>query len=343
MSAAVPVNNSMPALSILDQSPVGEGRGTAEALESSVVAARSAEHLGYLRYWVAEHHGSPGFAGAAPEVLAPVLLARTERIRIGTGGVLLPRYPALKVAEVFATLATLFPGRVDMGIGRAGGPADRFPEQLVELLSLLGLYGDGRGRGPVTARPTPPPDLWLLGAGTGSAQLAATLESGFAFAHFLVPTAASAAFGRYRSGGARRGGILAVRAVTADTAEHAEALGRAMLLWRARKDLGADLPIPSPEAATAHEWSVPERRAAQARRSSMVFGTPDRVRDHLAALAREHGADELMVNTLTADPDDRLRSYSLLADAFGLAGNRPDSASPVSPRTGTAATRRAAS
>ncbi|WP_150241747.1 MsnO8 family LLM class oxidoreductase [Nocardiopsis quinghaiensis] len=318
---------TQPRLSILDQSPVGEGFSAADALEAGIRTARAAERLGYHRYWVAEHHASPGFAGAAPEILASVLLARTDRIRIGTGGVLLPRYPAEKVAEVFATLATLFPGRVDMGIGRAGGPADRFPEQLAELLSLLGMSVTAPGTRTVTARPELPPPLWLLGGGTGSAQLAGLLGCGFAFAHFLDPRPAETALDSYRSGYERArghrapGGVLAVRAVTADTSERAEELVQAMLLWRARKDLGLDLPIPSAQAVRDHAWTPEERQRASVRRSSVVSGTPVQVRDRLVVLAKEHGVDELMVNTLTCDSGDRLRSYELLAEAFGLDGD----------------------
>lgn len=315
---------TQPALSILDQSPVGEGFTSADALASTIEGAREAERLGYRRFWVAEHHWSPGFAGAAPEVLAAVLLARTSRIRIGTGGVLLPRYPAEKVAEVFGTLASLYPERVDMGIGRAGGPAERFPEQLSDLLGLLGMAGGSPQGRRVTALPAVPPELWLLGAGTGSAQLAGALGSGFAFAHFLNPGSSGSALDTYRDGYTRAtgdrapGGVLAVRAVTADTAERAEELALAMLLWRTRKDMGMDLPLPSAEEVRSHRWTPEETARAQVRRDSMVSGTPEEVRDTLAVLAKEHGVDELMVNTLTCDPAEQLRSYQLLAEAFDL-------------------------
>jgi luciferase family oxidoreductase group 1 len=311
-------------LSILDQTPVGEGSTPDQALRSSVELARAVDPLGFTRYWAAEHHRSPGFAGVAPEILAGALLSATERMRIGTGGVLLPRYSAVKVAEVFGVLSALHPDRVDLGIGRAGGPAHGFPQQVVDLRALLGLsapFEPAVPCGPV------PPRMWLLGAGTGSAELAAELGTDFAFAHFLVPRAAHAAFDAYRSRrpaeegeGPRPKGVLAVRVVTADTAARAEQLLQAMLLWRSRKDLGYDLPLPSVHTVRQHRWTGAETERALANSRAMVAGTPEQVYRTLTALAAEYGVDELIVNTLTADPADRLRSYELLAEAFELEG-----------------------
>lgn len=308
-----------PRLSVLDQSPVGDGFSAADALRCTVDLAQAAEELGYARIWVAEHHASPGFAGSAPEILAAVLLAHTRRLPIGTGGVLLPRYSPVKVAEVFGVLASLFPGRVDMGIGRAGGPAHDFAERVRLLCALVGI-GDGSASAAAYAIPRAavPPRLWLLGAGLSSAQLAGELGTDFAFAHFLAPSPASDAFSRYRKlhpAGDEAGGVLAVRAVTADTEERAEALAQSVLLWRSRKDLGEDLPLPSPEAAMRHQWTALEAERAAVRRRHLVWGTPESVHRRLAELADEHKVTEIMVNTLTADPADRLRSYRLLAEA----------------------------
>ena len=173
-------------LSVLDQTPVGEDSSPSEALRASVDLAEAADRLGFTRYWVAEHHSSPGFAGTAPEILAGALLARTRHLRVGTGGVLLPRYEPLKVAEVFTVLASLHPGRVDLGIGRAGGLSHRFPQQLDELRRLLGVEtSDVAPAGAGQVGP-PPPQVWPLGAGAGSAVLAGRLGTAFAFAHFLA-------------------------------------------------------------------------------------------------------------------------------------------------------------
>ncbi|MFF4317101.1 MsnO8 family LLM class oxidoreductase [Streptomyces sp. NPDC001507] len=325
-------------ISVLDQSPVGEGHTGADALRASLDLARDADRLGFTRYWVAEHHHSPGFAGSAPEMLAGAVLAATDRIRVGTGGVLLPRYPALKVAEVFAVLSALHPGRVDMGIGRSGGPAGDFPERLRELRALLRPGGPDDGPRAVTAVPPVPPELWLLGAGAGSARAAGELGVGYAFAHFLVPGPGVQALHAYRSAQARavpgdgHGGVLAVRAVLADTRARAEELAGSMLLWRARKDLGDDRPLPSTASVRADRWTGLEAERAAERRRSMIFGTPEEVVPRLRALAEEHGVSELMVNTLTQDPADRARSYRLLAEGFGLSGTR--SGAPVAAAAG---------
>ncbi|MEU0276674.1 MsnO8 family LLM class oxidoreductase [Streptomyces sp. NPDC006307] len=323
-------------LSVLDQSPVGEGFTHSEALRASVELAERADALGFTRYWVAEHHHSSGFAGTAPEILAGTLLSRTTRMRIGTGGVLLPRYEPVKVAEVFSVLSSLHPGRVDLGLGRAGGPAQRFPQQVREVSRLLGL-GEGRGEGreagqlpPLVSAPDVPPRLWLLGAGTRSAVLAGELGASFAFAHFLAPEPGVAALEGYRqglaasaaapAGGPAEKGVLAVRAVVADTRERADGLALSLLLWRTRKDLGEDRPLPSPEEARRHRWSGAEADRAAVNSQALVCGTPEQVREELERLAAAHGVDEIMVNTLTQDPADRVRSYELLAQAFALSG-----------------------
>ncbi|HET9382792.1 MAG TPA: MsnO8 family LLM class oxidoreductase [Streptomyces sp.] len=319
--------SSTPRLSVLDQSPIGAGFTAADALQASVDLAQAAEEWGYVRHWTAEHHYSPGFAGSAPEVLAAILLARTRRLRVGTGGVLLPRYPPDKVAEVFGVLASLFPGRVDLGLGRAGGPAADYPQRVLVLRRLMGLDGDGSPTGDeVVPLAAVRPQMWLLGAGSGSGHLAGQLGTEYAFAHFLVPGPARAALESYRESYAQHtgrpstGGVLAVRVVTAETAERAEALAQSVLLWRSRKDLGEDLPLPTVEEALAHRWTSLEAERAEARRRTVVWGTPDQVRRRLTELAAEHGVDEIMVNTLTCDPADRLRSYGLLAEAFDRTG-----------------------
>ncbi|RSS32732.1 MsnO8 family LLM class oxidoreductase [Streptomyces sp. WAC08241] len=314
-------------ISVLDQSPIGEGHSGADALRASLDLARRADLLGFERFWVAEHHRSAGFAGSAPEVLAGAVLAATGRIRVGTGGVLLPRYPALKVAEVFGVLSSLYPGRVDMGIGRAGGPAGDFPARLRELSSVLRLPSGGEPYpGALSAVPPVPPELWLLGASEGSGAAAGELGVGFAFAHFLVPGPSTRALEAYRAahaaatGGAGHGGLLAVRVVVADTRERADELAASLLLWRARKDLGDDSPLPSVETARRHRWTGLEAERAAHHRRSLIHGTAEEVVPRLRALAEANGVRELMVNTLTQDPADRVRTHELLAEGFGLSG-----------------------
>ncbi|MEU6862180.1 LLM class flavin-dependent oxidoreductase [Streptomyces sp. NPDC046876] len=318
-------------LSVLDQTPVGEDHTPDQALRASVDLARAAEALGYTRYWAAEHHGSPGFASSAPEILAGALLAHTSRMRIGTGGVLLPRYDPGKVAEVFSVLASLYPGRVDLGIGRAGGPAHDFPERLARLRALLGPAG-------VVPHAPVAPQMWLLGAGRESARLAGQLGTEFAFGHFFSPAGGPAAFGHYRAEfeaatGRRTRGALAVRVVTADSAGRAEELAQSLLLWRARKDLGHDLPMPSYETTRRHRWTGAELERAKVHRTALVSGTPEQVHSTLTALAVGHGVDELIVNTLTPDPADRQRSYELLAEVFDLPAAHPEPAVAAAART----------
>ncbi|WP_405010682.1 MsnO8 family LLM class oxidoreductase [Kitasatospora sp. NBC_01539] len=323
----------MTVLSVLDQSPVSEGGTPADALQATLGLAAEADALGYHRYWVAEHHDSPSFAGTAPEILVAALLGRTRRLRVGSGGVLLPRYPAPKVAEVFRLLAGLHPGRVDLGLGRAGGPGHRFPEQVAQVLRLVAQPYEGYR----------PPEVWLLGAGTGSAELASYLGTRFAFAHFLRPELADPAMRTYRQGGATAagdatggapgdatGGALAVRVIAADTEARARALAASFLLWRSRKDLGVDRPIGPPEDARRHRWTPAESERAAANSRALVAGTPEQVRAELLGLAAAHGVDEIVVNTVAHDPADRVASYRLLAEVFGLtAAGRPEPAGAV--------------
>ncbi|QIY76134.2 MsnO8 family LLM class oxidoreductase [Streptomyces sp. RLB1-33] len=232
-------------LSILDQSPIPAGGAPAEALIATLQLARSAEDLGYHRFWVAEHHGAAGFAGTAPEIMVASLLEHTRRLRIGSGGVLLPRYDPRKVAEVFRVLGALHPGRVDLGIGRAGGISRDFPRRLAEVIDLLG-------------KPYPgyiPPTVWLLGAGSGSARVAGALGTRYAFAHFLSPQLSTAALDAFHGSTlhAPMLSALAVRVVVANTEAKARELTAGFLLWRSRKDLGHNEPFPRPPrfAATA--------------------------------------------------------------------------------------------
>ncbi|ONI92136.1 luciferase family oxidoreductase [Saccharothrix sp. ALI-22-I] len=311
-------------MSVLDQSPVPDGGTEAEALRASLALARAAEELGFARYWVAEHHGSAAFAGAAPEVMVGAVLAVTTSMRVGSGGVLLPRYPSVKVAEVFRILSALHPGRVDLGVGRAGGPAADFPRKLVELLARLG----------------PEPPVWLLGASTGSAELAARLGTAYCFAHFLNSDPGEAAMSRYHAGGSVRGdvaspssggdavpeprGAVAVRVMVADTAGEADALAEAFLLWRSRRDLGHDETLPGSDRVRRHRWTPAELDRAAVNRRTLVHGTAEQARTALIGLADAHGVCELVVNTLTHDPADRLRSYRLLAEAMADTMAAPD-------------------
>lgn len=301
-------------VSILDQVPLTEHTPTpAQAIASSLRLAQDAETLGYHRVWFAEHHHSRSFASPAPETMAALALERTEHIRIGTGGILLPLYPASKVAETMGTLALAHGDRLDTGVGRAALDDPAYGDKIATLVHELGALHE-------PAPGEPPGRVWVLGAGGSTAPLAGRLGAGYAHGHFFSPRGSEAAIAAYRTNSAEQDHaahtVLAVRVVTADTDERAQALADAMLLWRARKDLGHDGPMPSVETTARHEWSDHERTRANARAQAIIAGTPDSVHAELTSLAEAHGAGEIMINTLTSDPDDRLTSYRLLAKRF---------------------------
>ncbi|MER5532512.1 LLM class flavin-dependent oxidoreductase [Streptomyces mirabilis] len=239
------------------------------------------------------------------------LLENTRRLRIGSGGELLPRYEPRKVAEVFHVLSALHPGRVDLSIGRAGGIARDYPRRFAEVIDLLG-------------KPYPgyiPPTVWLLGAGSGSARLAGALGTRYAFAHSLSPQLSTAALDASHGSGTLQAptqSALAVRVVVADTEVKAQELTAGFLLWRSRKDLGHNELFPSPVTVRGHSWTA-EEDARVGHSSRQLVAGPPQVKAALIGLARVHQVDEIIVNTLTHDPVDRLRSYELLAEAFQLA------------------------
>lgn len=299
-------------LSVLDQVPVTDHTPTpAGALASSLRLAQEVDTLGYHRIWFAEHHHSASFASPAPEMMAALALERTATIRVGTGGILLPLYQATKVVEVMGLLGMVHGDRVDTGVGRAALDDPAYAEKIHALVGSLG-----------TEHPAVPgePDgkVWVLGAGGSAAPLAGDLGAGYAHGHFFVPRGGEKATAAYREASTakdhRPHTVLAVRAATAEDPARAQQLADAMLLWRARKDLGYDGPVPSVDATAAHPWTDAERTRAKARSAAIITGTPDVVVQRLNELAVSHGADEIMVNTLTSDPHDRLTSYRLLAE-----------------------------
>jgi luciferase family oxidoreductase group 1 len=338
-------------VSVLDQSPVRSGGTPAEAIQETLELARAAERLGYHRYWLAEHHSSAGLAGASPEILIGRVAAETSRIRVGSGGVMLTHYSALKVAENFRMLETLFPGRIDLGIGRAPGSdqltaralqhgpgalgIEHFPGQIADLIGFLHdrLPAD-HPFARVRAMPAGPgaPELWLLGSSDESAMLAAHFGVAFAFAHFINAEGGAEVTRAYRARfrpspdlAAPRVGV-AVFALCADTEAEAQRLAQSRDLFVVRLYTGRMGPYPSVEEAEAHAYTPHERAIVRHVRGRTVVGTPEQVRERLTALAAEYDADELVIVTITHDPKARLRSYELLAGAFELA--RPEDAQP---------------
>jgi luciferase family oxidoreductase group 1 len=330
-------------LSILDQSPVISGGTPAQAVQATLELARRAEDLGYHRYWLAEHHAIAALADPCPEVLLARLGAETRRIRIGTGGVLLPYYSAFKVAEVFRMLEALYPGRVDLGIGRAPGgdqrtahavgggqfpSADDFPQRVWELVGHLdGTLPDDHPHKRVRVQPggDTAPEVWLLGSSDYSGLLAAQLGLRFAFAHFINAKGGDAVTRAYRERfqpSARErtpAAIVCVFAICAATDSEAERLAASIDLRRLHMALNMDTPVPTLAEAERHAYTEEERRYVMSQRERAVIGGPEKCRRELTALVERYGADELMLLTITGDYATRLRSYELLAAAFALA------------------------
>ncbi|HEY3959867.1 MAG TPA: LLM class flavin-dependent oxidoreductase [Solirubrobacteraceae bacterium] len=330
-------------LSILDQSPVSEGSTGAQALQNSLDLARLADDLGYHRYWVAEHHGGPMLAGPSPEVLIGPLAAATRGLRVGSGGVMLPHYSPLKVAESFSALAGLFPGRIDLGLGRAAGTdpmttfalqrdrrsaaPDDFPQQLSELLGYLDdrLPSDhpfARLAATLPGRPERP-EPWLLGSSPQSAVWAAELGLPYAFADFINAEGAEIARSyreRFRASEAREAAprvAVAAWTICADTDAEARRLASSSRMSFKLLRRGELIAVPSPEKAMRFLASEEERAGSgNARRA--VLGSPAAVREQLEGLAVEYGAEEVIVVTITFDHQARRRSYELLADVFEL-------------------------
>ncbi len=323
------------------------GSTPADALRNTIELARLADRLGYARYWIAEHHAIPALASPAPEVLLARVGAETSRIRLGSGGVMLPHYSPLKVAENFRVLHALYPNRIDLGIGRAPGgtpldsfalwrdrghypPPDDFGQQLPELLAFL--HHDFPPNHPfsqIKVSPEMPggPEVWLLGSSLWSASAAAQLGLPYAFAHFIEPGPARAAIEHYRTNFVASSStmrvphaMLALGVVCANTQQEADRLILSARLFRRRIRQGDIRPIPTVEEAIRELGPEPTSVAHDMPTDfpRYVVGTPDKVRDQLTLMADELRVQELMVVTIVHDHAVRMRSYELLAQAFPL-------------------------
>ncbi|MHB8576404.1 MAG: LLM class flavin-dependent oxidoreductase [Dehalococcoidia bacterium] len=333
----------MVTLSVLDQAPIRRGGTPLDAIRETLQLAEAADRLGYHRYWLAEHHNSGGLACAAPEVLIGQVAARTQNIRVGSGGVMLSHYSPLKVAEQFRMLEALYPGRIDLGIGRAPGSdghtaqvlaysrsvlgTEHFPEQLMDLYGFLSddFPEDHPFRG-VRAMPavSTRPELWLLGSSTVGGALAAELGWAFCFAHFISPDGGENVVHDYRrrfkpspiSDQPRT--AIGVSVTCADTEAEAERLCWSRWGSRVMARQGGRSGVPTPEEALAYPYLPSDRAYLEYMRERSVFGTPAQVKARLLALGEEYGVDEFVVVTITYDFAARLHSYELLAQAFAL-------------------------
>ncbi|MDO7906458.1 LLM class flavin-dependent oxidoreductase [Paenibacillus sp. JX-17] len=334
-------------LSILDQSPVSEGSTHAQALARTAQLAVDAEKLGYSRFWVSEHHAASNLAGSSPEVLISHIAAKTASIRVGSGGVMLPHYSSYKVAENFRVLEGLYPGRIDLGLGRAPGGMplatralqegkvrggiDLYPEQIEDLLGYI--HDDLKeGHRFIGLEASPAietvPDMWLLGSSSDSAVLAAEKGVGFAFAQFINGDGGTQAMRWYQNHfqpsahSDKPRALVAVFAICAETEEEANRLASSMdlslvLLEKGMRTAGT----PSVDQALNYPYTPYDLHRIRENRKRMVVGSPEQVKEQIEQLAAEYNCGEVMIASIIHDYEAKRRSIELIARAFGLGGN----------------------
>ncbi|MYD98185.1 MAG: LLM class flavin-dependent oxidoreductase [Gammaproteobacteria bacterium] len=326
-------------LAVLDQSPIARGEVAADAVANTIKLAKRCDELGYHRYWVAEHHASDSLASSSPEVLITRLAAETERIRVGSGGVMLSHYSPYKVAENFRMLEVLYPGRIDLGVGRAPGSdgltaaalaygnplgIEYYPAKVKDLVAFVS------GQRPITeafhdlkATPKAPtaPEVWMLGSSYDSAAYAARFGLAYSHAHFIAPQLAVEAMRQYRERFApehlaKPYSSIGVFAIAVEDADRADVFRRMREIQRIRRDRGERGPAPTLEEAAAWPFTDEELDAMKSRRSRQIIGTPDEVKAGIEDLAVKSEADEVVLLTITPTFEDRLKSYELIAEAF---------------------------
>ncbi|KAA1279155.1 MAG: LLM class flavin-dependent oxidoreductase [SAR202 cluster bacterium] len=333
-------------LSVVDQSPMREGGNSGDALRETIELAVAVERMGYSRYWVAEHHNLPNFAGTSPEMLIGQIAARTQTIRVGSGGVMLSHYSALKVAENFRFLDSLYPDRIDLGIGRAPGsdqltmsalayPAypkgiEHFPRQVSDVVGYLsGSLQDGHPFADVSASPgeaTTVPQIWLLGSRYESAYMAAQMGLSFAYAHFFGTGAQDGPdiVEGYRKNFqpseylAEPQVNVGVHVVCADTEEEALNIAASRNLARLFSVTGRAKGIPSVEDARNYQYLTDEEVFVQQYGRNCVDGDPDQVKAKLMSISERYETTDLSIVTICHSYQDRVKSYELVADAFDL-------------------------
>ncbi|WP_409251727.1 LLM class flavin-dependent oxidoreductase [Bacillus sp. SCS-153A] len=326
-------------LSVLDQSPIAEGMSPETALENTVKLAKYAEELGFSRFWVSEHHDTTTLAGSSPEVLIAHLAAKTERIRIGSGGIMLPHYSSYKVAENFRVLEGLNPGRIDLGIGRAPGGMPRaslalnngsyrnvnqYPEQIDDLLGyLMDELPDNNPYEGLQATPkiSTIPEVWMLGSSPSSAVLAAQKGLPYTFAQFINGEGGPQYTKDYRSHFipskllSRPRNMTAVFVICAETDEEAERIATSIDLSLIMVEQGMrSNGTPSPEKAAAYQYSRFEKARVLENRKRMIVGNPQVVKKRLMELSEQYETDEIMLVTITHDFKDKVKSFELIAE-----------------------------
>ena len=322
----------MVGFSVLDLAPVSEGQTPAGALRNALDLAVHVERLGYTRYWVAEHHNMVGIASAATSVVIGYIAGGTSTIRVGAGGIMLPNHAPLVIAEQFGTLESLYPGRIDLGLGRAPGTdrqtlaalrrdpmaADTFPQDVVELQALLGPSRPGQTIQAVPGTGTNVP-IWILGSSLFGAQLAAMLGLPYAFASHFAPEALFQALDIYRAKfepsavNAKSHAMAGVNVIVAETDAEALHLFSSLQMRFADMFRGARGYLKPPIADIESYWSPLEKAQASRMLACSFIGSPETVKAGLRTFAESTGADELMIATAVFEHAARLRSYELLA------------------------------
>ncbi|MDB5100558.1 MAG: Luciferase-like [Cyanobacteria bacterium RYN_339] len=324
-------------LSVLDLVPRGENVASGDAIRDSLALATLVDRLGYTRLWYAEHHNMPNILSTTPEIMIALAGQVTHRIRVGSGGVMLPNHAPFKVAEAFKMLEALYPGRVDLGLGRAPGTdqvtalalrgsrqaleTDEFPDKLAQLLAFgRNHMPEGHPFHTVKAEPADGdfPPIWMLGSSDYGARMAAMLGVGFAFAaHFSdLPPEIPLRLYKDQFDGPGAHAILTLAVICAESQEEADRQAASFLVAVAQNLTGKRVQLPSPEVAAQYPFSPRERAIAEGFRARLIAGTPATVRERIEALVDRTGADEVMITTNTYGQAARLRSYELLADAF---------------------------
>lgn len=331
-------------ISVLDQSQVGRNSTAAEALQDSGKLVTLADELGFERYWVSEHHNFKLVAGTSPEVLIPYLASKSKRIRVGSGGIMLPNHSALKVSENFGLLATLFPGRIDLGIGRAPGgdrlsaqllnPGNNFSEKELydQLFDVRAWLKDeehpGTVHDKVKAYPIPEimPELWMLTSSGGSAQFAAHFGMALSFAHFINPVGGAEVVAIYRDS-FRPGAEWSEPKVNVGIFAYCNEDEQKVADWMTDFDyrmlhieMGATGDLPSFEEIKAMDYTMQQRSRIAWNRNRFIAGTPEVVKQKITALAEEYAVDEIMIATWAENFEDRKHSYELIAEMFGTKG-----------------------
>jgi luciferase family oxidoreductase group 1 len=330
-------------LSVLDLSPIADGSSGPQALRNTLDLAKHVDQLGYVRYWLAEHHNLPTIASSTPEVMIAMVASVTENMRVGAGGIMLPNHAPLKVAETFKVLRALFPDRIDLGIGRAPGTdpttaaalrrshdamhAEDFPEQFAELLAFGGRgFEAGHPFDGIQAIPSEVdlPPIWLLGSSGYSAQASGEMGFGYSFASHFSPADPGPAMLAYRENFRasddfpKPHAIAAAAVVCGEDDDHAEYLASSAKLNWVRLRMGRPMPLPSPEEASKYEFNAMERRVADAFEQIQTIGGPETIQWKLEQLAERTKADEIMITSNIYDHEERKRSYSRVAEIFNI-------------------------